>query len=58
MSYNQWSVRNLDALSENYKSRFEFVKDTPFYEYCDYIYTGVINGCYIPEEHLKNIKEN
>ena len=56
MSYNQWIVRNLDALSENYKSRFEFVKDTPFYEYCDYIYTGVINGCYIPKEHLKNIK--
>ena len=58
MSYNQWIVRNLDALSENYKSRFENIFTTDFKHYCEYIWLGIKKNMYIPKEHLKNIKEN
>ena len=55
MSYNQWIVINLDALSENYKSRFENIFTTDFKHYCEYIWLGIKKNMYIPKEHLKNI---
>ena len=55
MNYNQFVKNNIDALTHNYKSRLKFVHDTPFWEYCDYIYTGIKNGAYLPKEYTKNI---
>ena len=58
MNYNKWVVINLDALSENYKSRFQFIKETSFNEFCNYIYKGIEIGAWLPKEYTKNLKEN
>ena len=55
MKYSEFINNNLDALQQNYKSRLEFIYETPFFEYCDFIYTGLTKGLYIPDEHKKNI---
>ena len=55
MSYNQWIVRNLDALSKNYKSRFKNIFTTDFKHYCEYIWLVIKKNMFIPKEHLKNI---
>ena len=55
MKYTTFINNNLDALQQNYKSRLEFVYETPFFEYCEYVFVGLKNGCYIPNEHKKNI---
>ena len=56
MSYNTWVTRNLEQLTINYKSRYKFIYKTSFQEFCDYIYTGIKNGCVLPKEYIKNLK--
>ena len=58
MNYNEWIINNIDILRYNYNKRFQFIKETSFFEYCNYIYTAIKLGAYLPEEYTKNIKEN
>ena len=53
MSYNKWVEINWIALSHNYNSRN--IKSS-FDKFCNYIYTGIINGCWLPDEYLTGIK--
>jgi hypothetical protein len=55
MKYTTFINTNIDSLQQNYKSRHEFIHETPFFEYCEYVFVGLKNGCYIPSEHKKNI---
>ncbi len=55
MSYNKWIMNNIDQLRYNYKSRYKFIKNTPFSEYCDYIYTGMKIGAWLPVEYTIGI---
>ena len=56
MNYNNWVINNLEQLTINYKSRYKFIYKTSFQEFCDYIYTGIKNGCVLPKEYIKNLK--
>ena len=60
MRYNQFIINNLDALSYNYNSRLKFIGNTSFEYFCEFIYVGLKNGAYLPDEYIKNInyKEN
>ena len=48
MSYNEWVDYNWIALSHNYNSRN---LTSTFDEFCNYIYAGIINGCWLPDEY-------
>tara|TARA_Y100000593_G_scaffold77241_1_gene142929 strand:+ start:730 stop:894 length:165 start_codon:yes stop_codon:yes gene_type:complete len=48
-------MNNIDQLRYNYKSRYKFIKNTAFSEYCDYIYTGMKIGAWLPVEYTIGI---
>ena len=58
MNYNKWVINNIKQLRYNYKSRFQFIKETSFNEFCNYIYTGMKIDAWLPKEYTKNLKEN
>ena len=55
MNYNKWVINNWIALSENYRNRHRFIFESNFEEYCQFIFTGIKNGCWLPEEYLNGI---
>ena len=52
MNYNKWLTRNLKQLTINYKSR-NITSNLD--EFCRYVYTGIINGCWLPVEYTYKI---
>lgn len=56
MNYNDWIINNIDTLRYNYNKRLQFIKETSFSEYCNYIYTGLKIGAWLPKEYTQNIK--
>ena len=52
MNYNKWVDYNWIALSRNYNNRNI---SSSFDKFCGYIYMGIINGCWLPEEYTKGI---
>ena len=55
MNYNQFVKNNIDALTHNYKSRLKFIYETPFFEFCEFVFIGLKRGAYLPKEYTKNI---
>ena len=53
MNFDEWVDYNWIALSHNYNSRN---LTSTFDEFCNYIYAGIINGCWLPDEYLTGIK--
>ena len=53
MNYNKWVIRNLEQLTANYKN--SNIKDSELYEFCEYVYCGIINGCWLPVEYTYGI---
>ena len=60
ISYAEFLNYNFEQLSQNYKERHKHIFKTHFYEYCNYIYTGIKTDAWMPREHTKGIiiKEN
>ena len=54
MNYNKWVEKNWLALSHNYNNRN---LSSSFDKFCNYIYTGIINGCWLPDEYTTGIKK-
>ena len=52
MNYNKWVEENYLQLSHNYNNRDI---ESSFDEFCGYIYTGIINGCWLPVEYTYGI---
>ena len=52
MNYNNWLIENLEQLTINYKSRD--ISST-LDEFCRYVYTGIINECWLPVEYTYGI---
>ena len=52
MNYNNWVENNWLQLSHNYNKRDI---ESSFDEFCRYIYTGIINKCYVPVEYTHGI---
>ena len=53
MNYNKWVIRILEQLTINYKN--SNIKDSELYEFCEYVYCGIINGCWLPVEYTYGI---
>ena len=56
INYAEFLNYNFEQLSKNYKERHKHIFKTYFYEYCNYIYTGMKNNAWMPKEHTKGIK--
>ena len=52
MNYNKWLIENLEQLTINYKSRDI---TSSFDEFCRYVYTGIINKCWLPVEYTYKV---
>ena len=48
MKCDEWVDYNWIALSNNYNNRN---LTSTFDEFCNYIYAGIINGCFVPDEY-------
>ena len=55
MNYNKWVINNWITLSENYRNRHRFIFESNFDEYCQFIFTGIKHGCWLPEEYINGI---
>ena len=55
VNYAEFINYNFEQLSKNYKERHSHIFKTYFYEYCNYVYHGMINNFWIPREHTKGI---
>ena len=55
INYAKFLNNNLEQLKINYKTSFNFIYETSFFEYCDYIYTGLKHNCWLPKKHTKDI---
>jgi len=53
MNYNKWVEKNWIQLSHNYNSRDI---TSSFDEFCRYVYTGIINNCWLPVEYTYKVK--
>ena len=55
INYAEFINYNFEQLSINYKERHSHIFKTYFYEYCNYIYTGMKMNAWMPREHTKGI---
>ena len=54
MNYNNWVEINWIQLSHNYNN---MDIESSFDEFCRYIYTGIINKCWLPVEYTYGLKQ-
>ena len=55
INYAEFLNNNLEQLKINYKTSYEFIYKTSFFEYCNYIYTGIVKKAWLPEEFTYKI---
>ena len=52
MNFDKWVEKNYIQLSHNYNKRDI---SSSFDEFCRYVYTGIINKCWLPVEYTYKI---
>ena len=55
INYAEFLNNNLEQLKINYKTSYEFIYKSSFFEYCYYIFTGLKNKCWLPKEYTNGI---
>ena len=56
MNYTKWMLTNFDQLSINYKN--SNIKDSELHIFCEYVYVGIINKCWLPPTYTIGIINN
>ena len=55
INYAEFLNNNLEQLKINYKTSYNFIYKSSFFEYCNYIYVGLKNKCWLPDEYTNGI---
>ena len=55
INYSEFLNNNLEQLKINYKTSYDFIYESTFYEFCRYVYKGLEVGAWLPVEYTYKI---